>query len=82
MSTLDVNFCCLLLLSEMNGIWVVAAVGFKVRRPEIPSTVNRHVAAIIESCWASANEAAASFHCITANMIDVTTQFSLCLVEN
>ncbi|KAG6513950.1 hypothetical protein ZIOFF_024287 [Zingiber officinale] len=49
---------------------VVAAVGFKARRPEIPSTVNRHVAAIIESCWASANEAAASFHCITANTID------------
>ncbi|KAG6492993.1 hypothetical protein ZIOFF_047965 [Zingiber officinale] len=50
---------------------VVAAVGFKARRPEIPSTVNRHVAAIIESCWASANEAAASFHCITANTIDL-----------
>ncbi|KAG6475698.1 hypothetical protein ZIOFF_064927 [Zingiber officinale] len=50
---------------------VVAAVGFKARRPEIPSTVNRHVAAIIESCWASAKEAAASFHCITANTIDL-----------
>ncbi|KAG6493173.1 hypothetical protein ZIOFF_048150 [Zingiber officinale] len=50
---------------------VVAAVGFKARRPEITSTVNRHVATIIESCWASANEAAASFHCITANTIDL-----------
>ncbi|KAG6487854.1 hypothetical protein ZIOFF_056590 [Zingiber officinale] len=50
---------------------VVAAIGFKARRPEITSTVNRHVAAIIESCWASANEAATSFHCITANTIDL-----------
>ncbi|XP_042457633.1 serine/threonine-protein kinase CTR1-like [Zingiber officinale] len=39
--------------SNLNPAQVVAAVGFKARRPEIPSTVNRHVAAIIESCWAS-----------------------------
>ena len=31
---------------------MVAAVGFKGRRLEIPSDVNPQVAAIIESCWA------------------------------
>ncbi|CAL9107908.1 unnamed protein product, partial [Musa textilis] len=38
--------------SNLNPAQVVAAVGFKGRRLEIPSDVNPHVAAIIESCWA------------------------------
>ncbi|XP_074558843.1 serine/threonine-protein kinase CTR1-like isoform X2 [Curcuma longa] len=39
--------------SNLTPAQVVAAVGFKGRRLEIPSRVNKHVAAIIESCWAS-----------------------------
>ncbi|CAL9075769.1 unnamed protein product [Musa textilis] len=39
--------------SNLNPAQVVAAVGFKGRRLEIPSDVNPQVAAIIESCWAN-----------------------------
>ncbi|RWR82519.1 serine/threonine-protein kinase CTR1 isoform X1 [Cinnamomum micranthum f. kanehirae] len=39
--------------SSLNPAQVVAAVGFKSRRLEIPSDVNPQVAAIIESCWAN-----------------------------
>ncbi|XP_047076979.1 serine/threonine-protein kinase CTR1-like isoform X2 [Lolium rigidum] len=38
--------------SNLNPAQVVAAVGFRGRRPEIPSSVDPKVAAIIESCWA------------------------------
>jgi hypothetical protein len=31
---------------------VVAAVGFKGRRLDIPSNINANVASIIQSCWA------------------------------
>ncbi|KAF8686677.1 hypothetical protein HU200_043509 [Digitaria exilis] len=37
--------------SNLNPAQVVAAVGFKGRRLEIPSTVDPKVAALIESCW-------------------------------
>ncbi|KAL6634241.1 hypothetical protein ACP70R_026912 [Stipagrostis hirtigluma subsp. patula] len=37
--------------SHLNPTQVVAAVGFKGRRLEIPSTVDPKVAAVIESCW-------------------------------
>lgn len=37
--------------SCLNPAQVVAAVGFKNRRLEIPSNVNPQVAALIESCW-------------------------------
>ncbi|KAL3825805.1 hypothetical protein ACJIZ3_021834 [Penstemon smallii] len=37
---------------NLNPAQVVAAVGFKGKRLEIPRDVNPHVAAIIESCWA------------------------------
>lgn len=39
--------------TTLNPAQVVAAVGFKGRRLEIPSDVNPQVAAIIESCWAN-----------------------------
>ncbi|XP_029117550.1 serine/threonine-protein kinase CTR1 isoform X2 [Elaeis guineensis] len=39
--------------SNLNQAQVVAAVGFKGRRLEIPRDVNPQVAAIIESCWAN-----------------------------
>ncbi|KAJ0972693.1 hypothetical protein J5N97_020652 [Dioscorea zingiberensis] len=39
--------------SNLNPAQVVAAVGFKGRRLEIPSDVNPHVARMIESCWAN-----------------------------
>ncbi|XP_039120055.1 serine/threonine-protein kinase CTR1 [Dioscorea cayenensis subsp. rotundata] len=39
--------------SNLNPAQVVAAVGFKGRRLEIPNDVNPNVARIIESCWAS-----------------------------
>ncbi|KAK9126493.1 hypothetical protein Scep_015339 [Stephania cephalantha] len=38
---------------NLNPAQVVAAVGFKNRRLEIPSNVNPEVAALIEICWAS-----------------------------
>ncbi|KAG9459098.1 hypothetical protein H6P81_003606 [Aristolochia fimbriata] len=37
--------------SNLNPAQVVAAVGFKSRRLEIPTNVNLQVAALIESCW-------------------------------
>ncbi|KAK6140084.1 hypothetical protein DH2020_026082 [Rehmannia glutinosa] len=37
---------------NLNPAQVVAAVGFKGKRLEIPRDVNPHVAAIIEACWA------------------------------
>ncbi|KAK8462284.1 hypothetical protein SEVIR_1G181300v4 [Setaria viridis] len=37
--------------SNLNPAQVVAAVGFKGRRLEIPSSVDPKVAALIESCW-------------------------------
>lgn len=37
--------------SNLNPAQVVAAVGFKGRRLEIPSSVDPKVAAVIESCW-------------------------------
>ncbi|KAL2481288.1 Serine/threonine-protein kinase CTR1 [Abeliophyllum distichum] len=37
---------------NLNPAQVVAAVGFKGKRLEIPSDVNPRVAAIIEACWA------------------------------
>ncbi|XP_066318552.1 serine/threonine-protein kinase CTR1-like isoform X5 [Miscanthus floridulus] len=37
--------------SNLNAAQVVAAVGFKGRRLEIPSSVDPKVAAVIESCW-------------------------------
>ncbi|XP_020101954.1 serine/threonine-protein kinase CTR1-like [Ananas comosus] len=39
--------------SNLNPAQVVAAVGFKGRRLEIPENLNPKVAAIIESCWAN-----------------------------
>ncbi|KAI9122231.1 hypothetical protein K1719_006920 [Acacia pycnantha] len=39
--------------SNLNPAQVVAAVGFKGRRLEIPRDLNPQVAAIIEACWAS-----------------------------
>uniref|UniRef100_A0A7N0UBB2 non-specific serine/threonine protein kinase n=2 Tax=Kalanchoe fedtschenkoi TaxID=63787 RepID=A0A7N0UBB2_KALFE len=39
--------------SNLNSAQVVAAVGFKGKRPEIPREVNPQVAAIIEACWAN-----------------------------
>ncbi|CAM8913631.1 unnamed protein product [Rhodiola kirilowii] len=39
--------------NNLNPAQVVAAVGFKGRRPEIPRDVNRQVADIIEACWAN-----------------------------
>jgi len=38
--------------SNLNPAQVVAAVGFKGRRLDIPSSVDPKVAAVIESCWA------------------------------
>ncbi|KAG2651314.1 hypothetical protein PVAP13_1NG279000 [Panicum virgatum] len=37
--------------SNLNPAQVVAAVGFKGRRLEIPSSIDPKVAALIESCW-------------------------------
>ncbi|KAK9196832.1 hypothetical protein WN943_004965 [Citrus x changshan-huyou] len=37
---------------NLNPAQVVAAVGFKGKRLEIPRNVNPHVASIIEACWA------------------------------
>lgn len=34
------------------ALQVVAAVGFKGKRLEIPHDLNPHVASIIEACWA------------------------------
>ncbi|CAA3007731.1 serine threonine- kinase CTR1 isoform X1 [Olea europaea subsp. europaea] len=39
--------------SNLNSPQVVAAVGFKGKRLEIPHDVNPQVAAIIEACWAN-----------------------------
>ncbi|XP_048321304.1 serine/threonine-protein kinase CTR1 isoform X6 [Ziziphus jujuba] len=39
--------------SNLNPAQVVAAVGFKGKRPEIPRDLNSHVASIIEACWAN-----------------------------
>ncbi|KAK6943981.1 Serine-threonine/tyrosine-protein kinase, catalytic domain [Dillenia turbinata] len=39
--------------SNLNPAQVVAAVGFKGKRPEIPRDLNPQVTAIIEACWAS-----------------------------
>ncbi|KAI9086234.1 hypothetical protein K1719_028514 [Acacia pycnantha] len=39
--------------SNLNPAQVVAAVGFKGKRPEIPRDLNPQVAAIIEACWAN-----------------------------
>ena len=39
------------LLKKQRYLQVVAAVGFKGRRLEIPSSVDPKVAAVIESCW-------------------------------
>ncbi|THG18449.1 hypothetical protein TEA_001596 [Camellia sinensis var. sinensis] len=38
--------------SNLNPAQVVAAVGFKYKRLEIPSDLNPQVASIIEACWA------------------------------
>ncbi|KAK9194222.1 hypothetical protein WN944_004925 [Citrus x changshan-huyou] len=38
---------------NLNPAQVVAAVGFKGKRLEIPRNVNPHVASIIEACWAN-----------------------------
>ncbi|XP_050227379.1 serine/threonine-protein kinase CTR1 [Mercurialis annua] len=38
---------------NLNPAQVVAAVGFKGRRLEIPRDLNPHVASIIEACWAN-----------------------------
>ncbi|KAF7818741.1 serine/threonine-protein kinase CTR1 [Senna tora] len=38
---------------NLNPAQVVAAVGFKGRRPEIPHDLNPQIAAIIEACWAN-----------------------------
>ncbi|XP_030962846.1 serine/threonine-protein kinase CTR1-like isoform X3 [Quercus lobata] len=38
---------------DLNPPQVVAAVGFKGERLDIPNTVNHEVAALIEACWAS-----------------------------
>ncbi|KAL3536156.1 hypothetical protein ACH5RR_004617 [Cinchona calisaya] len=39
--------------SNLNPAQVVAAVGFKGKRLEIPCDVNPHIIAIIEACWAN-----------------------------
>ncbi|GMJ02935.1 SUGAR-INSENSITIVE 1, CONSTITUTIVE TRIPLE RESPONSE 1 [Hibiscus trionum] len=38
---------------NLNPAQVVAAVGFKGKRPDIPRDLNPHVAAIIQECWAN-----------------------------
>ncbi|KAK9048701.1 hypothetical protein SSX86_032333 [Deinandra increscens subsp. villosa] len=38
---------------NLNPAQVVAAVGFKCKRLEIPADVNPQVAALIEACWAN-----------------------------
>ncbi|KAH6806082.1 hypothetical protein C2S51_030913 [Perilla frutescens var. frutescens] len=38
---------------NLNPAQVVAAVGFKGKRLEIPRDLNPHIAALIESCWAN-----------------------------
>ncbi|KAF5747830.1 serine/threonine-protein kinase CTR1 [Tripterygium wilfordii] len=38
---------------NLNPAQVVAAVGFKGKRPEIPRNLNPQVSAIIETCWAN-----------------------------
>ena len=37
---------------DSSLLQVVAAVGFKGERLDIPNTVNHEVAALIEACWA------------------------------
>ncbi|WOL03471.1 serine/threonine-protein kinase CTR1 [Canna indica] len=54
--------------SNLNSAQVVAAVGFKGRRLEIPSDVNPKVAAIIESCWTSEPWKRPSFSSIMESM--------------
>ncbi|MQM08740.1 hypothetical protein Taro_041602 [Colocasia esculenta] len=39
--------------NNLNPAQVVAAVGFKNRRLEVPGDMNPHVSRIIESCWAN-----------------------------
>ncbi|GFY82708.1 protein kinase superfamily protein [Actinidia rufa] len=39
--------------SNLNPAQVVAAVGFKCKRLDIPRNLNPHVASIIEACWAN-----------------------------
>ncbi|KAF5737482.1 serine/threonine-protein kinase CTR1 [Tripterygium wilfordii] len=39
--------------ANLNPAQVVAAVGFKGKRPEIPRNLNPQVTAIIEACWAN-----------------------------
>ncbi|KAJ1419498.1 Serine-threonine/tyrosine-protein kinase, catalytic domain [Sesbania bispinosa] len=39
--------------NNLNPAQVVAAVGFKGKRLEIPRDVNPHIAALIEACWAN-----------------------------
>ncbi|KAL7617520.1 hypothetical protein Lser_V15G01956 [Lactuca serriola] len=38
--------------SNLNAAQVVAAVGYRHKRLEIPHNVNRQIAALIEACWA------------------------------
>ncbi|XP_052174456.1 serine/threonine-protein kinase CTR1 isoform X2 [Diospyros lotus] len=50
--------------SGLNPPQVVAAVGFKGKRLEIPRDLNPHVAAIIEACWANDSRKRPSFSSI------------------
>ncbi|KAJ1699653.1 hypothetical protein LUZ63_008165 [Rhynchospora breviuscula] len=50
--------------SNLNPAQVVAAVGFKGRRLDIPSDVNASVASLIQSCWADESWKRPSFSSI------------------
>ncbi|KAL1549343.1 copper transport protein ctr1 [Salvia divinorum] len=53
---------------SLNPAQVVAAVGFKGKRLEIPRDVNPEVAAIIESCWAKESWKRPSFSSIMESL--------------
>ncbi|KAK1426028.1 hypothetical protein QVD17_14695 [Tagetes erecta] len=54
--------------SNLHAAQVVAAVGYKHRRLEIPRDINRQVAALIEACWAVEPSKRPSFSSIMKSM--------------
>ncbi|XP_020584669.1 serine/threonine-protein kinase CTR1-like [Phalaenopsis equestris] len=54
--------------SNLNPAQVVAAVGFKSRRLDVPTDMNPVVASIIESCWASEPWKRPSFSSVMASL--------------
>ncbi|XP_027066037.1 serine/threonine-protein kinase CTR1 [Coffea arabica] len=57
---------------NLNPAQVVAAVGFKGKRLEIPRDLNPHVAAIIEACWANEPWKRPSFSSIMESLNPLT----------